>query len=664
MVSAARLCGPGRSKVLWKMMRPALAIALIAVTAAASFACGDESHLPAPYRTETEAVADGLKLGIGSAVVEGPATVEVATDQSWTLVYTAGKAGVRPGGGVRIGMRHVLNWTRPQTDEPKARGYFTVETPDGQPAKIDTGKPPSRFFGQYFAWQNMVEVILPERGMRPGETLRMTYGDLSAGSPGVRIQPFDETRFVFKVYVDATGDDGYLPLADNPAIEIIAAPATRLAAVMPSDAIEGKPTWCLVRAEDRYGNPAPGYRGTVRLKSTGTAAEVPDSHTFTEADRGVHRFENVVLGDLGVQQMTASDGTLRATSNPVLVATERPERLLLWGDLHGHTLHSDGRGTVEEYYDFGDRVAGLDFSAVTDHAFQITDAMWEHSKEVTNRFNRPGRFVTLQSYEWSGATSNGGDHNVYFIDDDPPLYRSDNYYDPRNLQMDHGPAEKVPHVTGVYERLREHFHDENVFCIPHYGGRPANPEWHDPQVQRLIEIFSEHRRSEEWANKFLTRGYRLGVIASTDGHFGNPGYGYLNATDDWDTQEIGMAAVAVYAKEHTRESIFSALYNRRAYATSGDRILLDVQADGHPMGTEFLTTAAPLLAIDVVGTAPILRVEIKKDSRVVHVHVGDAPDGHLEWRDAEFDPGTSGYYYVRVVQTNGEEAISSPIWVN
>ncbi|NQT38950.1 MAG: DUF3604 domain-containing protein, partial [Planctomycetes bacterium] len=505
-------------------------VTIIAVIAVTNLARADGPHPPAPYQNEAEAVADGVKLGIGSAVLEGPATVEVATDQSWTLVYTAGKAGVKPGGGVRVWMRHLLNWTRPQTGDRKAPGYFTVKTPDGQPAKIDTGKAPRSFFGQYFAWQNMVEVILPERGMRPGETLRLTYGDRSGGSPGVRIQPFDETRFVFKVYVDATGDDNYLPLADSPAIEIIAAGAARLAAVTPSDAVRGKPIWCLVRAEDRYGNPAAGYRGTVRLKSTDTEAKVPGSHTFATADRGVFRFENVVPGDLAVQRMIASDGTLRVTSNPVQVAAKRPERLLLWGDLHGHTLHSDGRGSVEEYYDFGRRVAGLDFCAVSDHAFQITDAMWEHSKEVTNRVNRPGRFVTFQAYEWSGNTANGGDHNAYFLDDDPPLYRSDNYYHPRNLQTDHGPVPRVPHVTGVFQRLRTHLDDENVLCIPHYGGRHGNPQWHDPQVQRLIEIFSEHRRSEDWATSFLTRGHRVGVMASTDCHFGNPGYGYLKPT--------------------------------------------------------------------------------------------------------------------------------------
>ena len=66
---------------------------------------------------------------------------------------------------------------------------------------------------------------------------------------------------------------------------------------------------------------------------------------------------------------------------------------------------SDGRGTVEEFYDFAERVAGLDFCAVTDHAFEILDEMWEHSKKVTNQVHRTGkiRHVSGVRMEWDDA---------------------------------------------------------------------------------------------------------------------------------------------------------------------------------------------------------------------------------------------------------------------
>jgi hypothetical protein len=379
----------------------------------------------------------------------------------------------------------------------------------------------------------------------------------------------------------------------------------------------------------------------------------------------VHRFSNVVFNTTGDYLIKASDGAHEpGFSNPVRVRNQPPDDLLLWGDLHGHTLFSDGRGTVEEFYDFAERVAGLDFCAVTDHAFQVVDWMWEESKRATNAAYKPGQFVTFQAYEWSGLPDVGGDHNVYWLDDNPPIYRSRSYYNYDNLQMYHGTEPQVNHVEDLFVTLSGHLDREDVFCIPHWGGRHGNASFHSPRVQRMIEVFSEHRRSEDWITPFLKKGHRLGIMASTDGHYGNPGYGYLKPTYDWSTQEIGMASVAVYAPIRTREAIFKSLYDRRVYATTGDRTILDVTVDGHPMGSEYRTVMPPKIHVYAVGTNPIARIEIKKNSEVVHVVEPARLTVDLTWTDESFEVGQSCYYYVRVIQEDREEAISSPVWIN
>ena len=92
------------------------------------------------------------------------------------------------------------------------------------------------------------------------------------------------------------------------------------------------------------------------------------------------------------------------------------------------------------------------------------------------------------------------------------------------------------------KRLGLHFVDTDLFIQAGEG----------KSLQRLIEIFSDHRRSEAWANTFLAAGHRLGIMASTDNHYGNPGYGYLKILHDWQRQEIGTSAMAVYAADRTR----------------------------------------------------------------------------------------------------------------
>ncbi len=40
-----------------------------------------------------------------------------------------------------------------------------------------------------------------------------------------------------------------------------------------------------------------------------------------------------------------------------------------WGDMHGHTALSDGKGTLDEYFTHARDVAKLDFVVVSDHDF-------------------------------------------------------------------------------------------------------------------------------------------------------------------------------------------------------------------------------------------------------------------------------------------------------
>lgn len=622
---------------------------------------------PAPNSLEQDSIEQGQKKGIGTVTLMGPDSVTVRTYHTWTIRYTVGPAGFAKGGSVLVGMRHMQNLAcLPQITEPQEVGYVTLAGDHIKSLTLDIPTRQQFPVGRFFAWQHIVRATNMGEPLPPGSIIDIVLGDTSGGGPGMQAQPFDETHYGFKVHVDADASDVFLPMADTPTIKIVADAATAITAITPSDAVVGENTWCLVRAEDAYGNPAASFRGNVVLSSKGLGT-AKLSHTFTETDQGVYRFENIRFSKPGIHTFDVKSTDFHDASNPINVAQSAPDELLLWGDLHGHTLYSDGRGTVEEFYDFADRVAGLDFCAVTDHAFEVRDEMWEHTKKVNNAAHRPGQFITFHAFEWSGMTPLGGDHNVFFLEDDPPIYRSTLMYHEHNYQMQHD-VPKQETIEDVYVEMLQRLTDKNIFCIPHYGGRRGNPAHHSPEVQRMIEVFSEHRRSEDWASQFLTQGYRLGIMASTDGHYGNPGYGFLRYSNEEQAlsdMEIGMAAVAVYAPERSREAIFKSLYDRRVYATSGDRIILDFSVDGHPMGSEFTCDTAPTMSVHATGTAPINRVEFKKNGVVLQVVNPNASTlKDLSWKDPVFKPGETAYYYVRIVQDNGEEAISSPVWVN
>ncbi|MFA6544754.1 MAG: hypothetical protein WCS99_10035, partial [Limisphaerales bacterium] len=78
-----------------------------------------------------------------------------------------------------------------------------------------------------------------------------------------------------------------------------------------------------------------------------------------------------------------------------------------WGDVHGHTRISDGKGTLDGYFTHARDVARLDFVIVTDHDFgnaapwRMPTNQWTLTQEKADEFTLNGRFVAIAGYEWT-----------------------------------------------------------------------------------------------------------------------------------------------------------------------------------------------------------------------------------------------------------------------
>ena len=64
------------------------------------------------------------------------------------------------------------------------------------------------------------------------------------------------------------------------------------------------------------------------------------------------------------------------------------------------------------------------------------------------------------------------------------------------------------------------------------------------------------------------------------------------------------------------------------------------------------------------GTDTITKVEIKKNSQTVETFEPNEMNFEAKWQDPNFKADEPTYYYIRIIQDNNEEAISSPIWIN
>ncbi len=614
-----------------------------------------------------QAVELARRQGVGTVVLAGPSVVDAASWQCFEFVYTVGKAGMAAGSAIRIAMRHVLPWSPAQATRSDSPGFVRAFASTACPLDvIGWAENPRQqdLFLQHYPWQNIIQVIVGKE-MQPRDQIRVIYGDRSRGGPGTRVQMFSEDQFKFRVYVDAFGSDAFLPCDPDLSISVRSLRASRLSMVAPARASKQRPISVRVSAHDIYSNVSQGYTGRVSFASTNFCDAVPDSYEFSESDRGVKWFEGICFSSSGHQTLSVHDNESHAQANVLQVEkTSRADHLLLWGDLHGHSLLSDGRGTPEDYYRFAREVAGLDVCALTDHDILLGDAAWTRSKRATNDFYQPGSFVTLQGYEWSGLCDRGGDHNVYFLDADPPLYRCISFCDIRNQHAYHGPTVPVDHIMELFHVLLRNHEEQSVLVIPHYGGRPAQEVWHHPKLQRLIEVFSDHGRYGNWAMGFYSRGYSLGCLGSSDSHIGRPGCSYLPMTDAAGVgRKAGKGLVGIYAKERTREAVFDALYQRRVYATSGARIVLRFTANGHEMGCKCTSDGPVRLAVEVTGTHDIAAVRILKDFELIRKVKPATPVCRLDWTDSDFEHSGLASYIAVVSQVDGETAVSSPIWV-
>jgi Protein of unknown function (DUF3604) len=345
---------------------------------------------------------------------------------------------------------------------------------------------------------------------------------------------------------------------------------------------------------------------------------------------------------------------------------------LYWGDVHGHTASSDGKGTVEDYFRYARDEAGLDFVIVTDHDFgngppwRMPVETWRRTEELADAFTVAGSFVAIAGYEWTSQpkywSGNAGE-SEHLFDGPARCYNHKNVYFPR----------PVPYLFSAKD---EHFQSPDLLAravrevggLIHNNHPDAGPGGRDQwdydaasaEVIRNTEIGADvvryegrkyETRTESTVRAYLDSGGRTGFVCASDTHEGRP-----------------AARTAVYASALTRDAVFDALRRRRCYGVSGARIDLDFRIDGHWMGEEFAARGAPTISIDVRAPAPIDEIVLVRNGAILLTRRPGSRRARVEQLDESFE-GDS-YYYVRVTLADADQdgnpsrAWSSPIWVS
>ncbi|HYM12320.1 MAG TPA: DUF3604 domain-containing protein [Bryobacterales bacterium] len=328
------------------------------------------------------------------------------------------------------------------------------------------------------------------------------------------------------------------------------------------------------------------------------------------------------------------------------------------GDMHRHTdVSQDFKydGSLIELYRYALDAASFDYIAATDHQSGYDqEYTWWENQQLVDLFQVPGTFTPLFAYERSVPYPNGH-RNVIFAQ--------------RGVRTLPIPKDEMAGKTGA-ANLYEYLKRNGGISMPHSSATDQGTDWrdNDPDVEPLVEIYQGYRNSYEYegAPRSATalnpqaqksgwqpagfvwnawaKGYRLGVQSSSD---------------HWSTH---ISYACLLAENFTREGLLDAIRRRHSYAAT-DNIVLDFRAGDHIMGDSFSSASAPRFALHAIGTGPILQIDLIKNKTLLYTTRPGTKEASFEFTDRDFSPGTN-WYYVRILQQDGQLAWSSPIWVH
>ena len=236
-----------------------------------------------------------------------------------------------------------------------------------------------------------------------------------------------------------------------------------------------------------------------------------------------------------------------------------------WGDVHGHTALSDGKGSLDEYFVYARDVAKLDFVIVTDHDFgnaapwRLPREAWQTTQAKADEFTVNGKFVGIAGYEWTSQPKywtdvEEGTPSERLFPGPPKFYNHKNVYFPHRVDDLFSAKDSVymtPDLLAAAVRKAGGLIHNNHPSV----GPDGRDQWdYGSDASSMIvntEMYGDSLKyegktyqvdTEKAVCEFLDRGGKSGFLRGTDTHEGKT-----------------AARTAVLAKELTRESLFEAL---------------------------------------------------------------------------------------------------------
>lgn len=429
-----------------------------------------------------------------------------------------------------------------------------------------------------------------------------------------------------------------------------------------------------------------------------------------QLNSGIHLAKIATTLDLPLVTAPALEPTepFPAYINPVTPERPREDRhtwthdgvtyKLYWGDYHRHTDVSNcitaNDGCIQEQFRYALDMGKLDTLGTSDHtdiAKIYTPYEWWLNQKLVDVFYAPGFFNSMYAYEREQKWPYGHRNMVFAQRGGPIVYiQRKNYLESpwQSLFPVKTQGDPELHPTELWDILTRY--GKPVTAISHTGATGMGTDWDqippiDHRVENVIEIFQGARVSYEGLNAPQpTVGLRLGeeynhsstvigkpVVGQPIRSFTEKNNGvYQHALElghklgvwtNSDHISTHTSYGGVYVKDFTREGIIEGLNARRTIAAT-DKIFVEFSCNDKLLGTEIALSSPPVLKFKVDGTAAIKRITLVRNEKDHQQWEPNTKTFDQTYTDSAPIAGENRYY-LRVEQTDGNMAWSSPVWV-
>ena len=569
-----------------------------------------------------------------------------------------------------------IDWLLPQTNPKDKTNLIWAQLPNGKGIGAKVVEKGDKITKLY-------EFVLPSE-VKAGEAFTIFMGSpLKGEASGSRVQLNVQRRRPFHLYIDPRGKNDFKE-EETLHIDIRGNILSNIRILAPALVSKNKRFDVRVRFEDAYGN-LTNYapEGSLIELSYENQRENLNWKLFIP-ETGFINLPNLYFNEAGVykiQLLNLKTGD-KFYSSPIKCLSESAA-ILCWGLLHGESEKNDSGESVEACLrEFRDEKA-LQFFGVSpfESTEETSNEDWKLISAQVAEFNEDQRFTTFLGFQYPAEE---GLRQVVYTKDQKPLLR---HKDAKSNVLS-----KVYRSLSPKEALA-------VTLMPMAKGFETDFSSFDPEMDKVVEIYNAWGSSECTAKEGNLRpiksSSKKGVQESEAGSVvkalrNNKRFGFVaGGLDDRGIYEklfeenqaqYSPGLTAILAVEHTRESLAAALQARSCYATTGARIIVGLHIAGAPMGSELSTKVKPGLAINrhitvyVAGTAGIKEIELIRNGEVLKTfntksYFTDFAYDDMEHLSKIVLPGGEGkppfaFYYLRVVQSDGHIAWSSPIWVD